>query len=75
VLSLFVDPGGIIKKEELGDVTHGNPDKLLLAMENSVNTVEFANRAKAYVENDHVLNAKKIKEVSFLFSDLFNNGK
>ena len=75
VLSLYVDPGAIIKKEELGEVTHGNLHKLLQAMENCRNTNEFAKRAKAYVEHNHALNANKIKEISCLFSELFNNGK
>lgn len=75
VLSLFVDPGDIIKKEELGEVTHGNLDKLLHAMENIRNTNEFSKRAKSYVENNHVLNAKKIKEINSLFNELLNNEK
>src|SRR5665647_389532 len=73
VLSLYVDPGSIIKKEGLGDVSCGNLDKLLLAMESCDNSIKFAERAKAYVENNHVLNAKKIEEVSFLFNELLNN--
>jgi glycosyltransferase involved in cell wall biosynthesis len=73
VLSLYVDPGDIIKKEELGEVTHGNLDKLLKAMDNNRNTDEFAKKAKAYVEHNHVLNANKIKEISCLFSELLRN--
>ena len=75
VLSLYVDPGTIIKKEELGEVTHGNLDKMIEAMDNIKNTSEFATRAKAYVENTHVLNDAKIKEINTLFNELFNNGK
>jgi glycosyltransferase involved in cell wall biosynthesis len=75
VLSLFVDPGDIIKKEQLGEVTYGNLDKLLLALENCRNTDEFSKRAKDYVEQNHVLNANKIKEISELFTNLFSNGK
>jgi glycosyltransferase involved in cell wall biosynthesis len=72
VLSLYVDPGSTIKKEELGEVAHGNLHKLLQAMENSRNTKEFANRAKVYIERNHALNANKIKETSCLFIELFN---
>jgi glycosyltransferase involved in cell wall biosynthesis len=74
VLSLYVDPGAIIKKEQLGKVTNGNMDKLIQAMNNNRNTSEFVKRAKAYVENNHVLNANKIKEINNLFNGLFNNG-
>lgn len=75
VLSLYVDPGDIIEKEGLGEITHGNMDKLLHAMDNIRNTNEFANTAKAYVEHNHVLSANKIKEISKIFSELFNHGK
>jgi glycosyltransferase involved in cell wall biosynthesis len=75
VLSLYVDPGEIIKKEELGEVTHGDLDKLVQAMDNVQTSDEFAKRAKAYVENNHVINAVKINEISKLFNELFNNGK
>lgn len=70
VLSLYVDPGAVIKREELGEATHGNLDKLLLAMDNNRYTNEFAKKAKAYVEHNHILNANKIKEISCLFNEL-----
>jgi glycosyltransferase involved in cell wall biosynthesis len=70
VLSLYVDPGSIIEKEDLGDVAHGNIDKLLLDMNNKVYSDEFAKRAKAYVEKNHVLNDTKIKEINCLFAEL-----
>lgn len=75
VLSLYVDPNAVIEKEELGEVAHGNLDKLIQAMENSKYTDEFANRAKAYVEHNHVLNSNKIREISCLFNELINYGK
>lgn len=73
VLSLNVDPGSIIEKEELGENTHGNLDSLLQAMDDNRYTNDFAKRAKAYVEHNHGLNAAKIKEISCLFSELYNN--
>lgn len=73
VLSLYVDPGDIIKKEKLGYVTNGNCDMLLLAMENVDNSTEFANSAMTYIENNHALNIKKIEEISGLFNKLLNN--
>ena len=70
VLSLYVDPGGIIKKEKLGDIAQGNLDKLMLAMEDVDNSIEFANRARNYIEDNHSLNAKKIEEIRLLFNKL-----
>ena len=70
VLSLYVDPGSIIEKEDLGEATHGNIDKLLLDMNNKVYSDEFAKRAKAYVEKNHALNDTKIKEINCLFAEL-----
>jgi glycosyltransferase involved in cell wall biosynthesis len=72
VLSLYVDPGSVIEKKDLGEVAHGSFDKLLQAMKNYRNSTEFANRAKAYVEETHVLNPAKIEEISCLFSKLIN---
>jgi glycosyltransferase involved in cell wall biosynthesis len=70
VLSLYVDPGDIIKNEKLGTIAHGNMDRLLSAMENVDNSIQFKNRARAYVENNHVLNPKEIHEVNSMFNKL-----
>lgn len=70
VLSLFFDPGGVIKREGLGEVANGNLDKLANSLESVRNTDEFAMRSKAYVENQHVLNELKIKEIDKLFTEL-----
>jgi Glycosyl transferases group 1 len=75
VLSLYFDPGGVIRREGLGEVANGNLDKLLDAMNSLRNTEEFSDRAKAYVENNHVLNAKKTDEINSLFNELVNNRK
>jgi glycosyltransferase involved in cell wall biosynthesis len=68
VLSLSFDPGGVIKKEQLGEVADGNLDTLIEYMKSIKNTIEFEKKAKAYVENNHVLNEDKIKEIDSLFS-------
>ncbi len=70
VLSLSFDPGGVIKREQLGEVADGNLDKLVQYMVSIENTDEFAERAKAYVENNHVLNTNKINVIGRLFSSL-----
>jgi glycosyltransferase involved in cell wall biosynthesis len=68
VLSLSFDPGGVIKREQLGEVANGNLDTLVQYMVSIKNTDEFGIRAKAYVENNHVLNVDKINEIARLFS-------
>ena len=75
VLSLYVDPGSIIKREKLGETTQGNIEKMLLTMENVDSSIAFQNRARAYVENYHSLSIKKIVEVNRLFNDLLMNQK
>jgi len=75
VLSLYVDPGNIIEKEKLGIIAHGNQLILLQELDKTKNTDEFAIRAKTYVENNHVLNNNKIKEIDSLFTLIYKNGK
>ena len=53
VLSLYCDPGNIIEKEKLGEIGHGNMDKIIQAMKVLKNSTEFARKAKAYVEKNH----------------------
>jgi glycosyltransferase involved in cell wall biosynthesis len=75
VLSLKVDPGGVIKREELGEVADGNLDRLLKALEATRNIDEFAIKAKSYVEHYHVLNKNKVEEISDLFKRILENVK
>lgn len=75
VLSLFFDPGGVIKEEGLGEVAHGNLDKFVNSLNSVGNTDEFVWKAKAYVVNQHVLNDLKIKEIDKLFNNLNVNNK
>jgi Glycosyltransferase len=75
VLSLNVDPGSIIEKEEIGECAHGNLDRLLHAIGNYRYSDKFATKAKSYVEHNHLLNDTKIEEISSLFNDLINKGK
>jgi len=70
VLSLYVDPGGIIEKNDLGVVAHGKMDILLNALDTINQNDEFKSRSQAYVENNHVLNSKRIKEIDDLFCGL-----
>ncbi len=59
-----------MKKEELGEFANGNLNRLLHAMDNTVNFQKFAKKAKTYVAYNHVLNAEKIKDINELFIEL-----
>lgn len=75
VLTLYFDPGGVIKKEDLGRVADGNIDLLLKYMAETEYSECFAGRAKSYVENNHVLNESKIGNTSSLFYELIKSDK
>lgn len=76
VYSLNVDPGSVIEKEELGVMAHGDPLKILHALENHCNSDEFSRRSLEYIERNHALSEKKIKEIEKIFNDLGNgNGR
>jgi len=70
VLSLYFDPGGIIRNVGLGEVADGSIDKLIDLMTSLKNTPEFENKAKAYIEQNHVLNKARIKEITTLFNKI-----
>ncbi len=70
VLSLYVDPGNVIKKMNLGIVANGNMEIIIKFMEGPGVTREFCERAKEYVEKNHLLNERKVKEISNLFVNL-----
>ncbi|HZY26396.1 MAG TPA: glycosyltransferase, partial [Bacteroidales bacterium] len=71
VLSLNVDPGSTIKKENLGEVLNGDLNGMVQAIDSFRYTNDFAERAKAYVERTHVLNEAKINEISQIFTGLY----
>jgi len=73
VLSLYFDPGDVIKKEHLGTIANGNIDKLIEAMNTVEYSEEFAQHARLYVENNFALTAEKIKETNELFEYIYNN--
>ena len=72
VYSLYVDPGCVIKKEQLGRVAEGKLDLLLEFLTNHNGSDNFAGRSKAYVEKNHCLNNKRIEEINKLFSEVLN---
>ena len=72
VLSLLFDPGGVIKRERLGEIANGNLDELINDMAFVGNTKEFSERVKNYVARHHVLTAEKMTELDCLVRELFN---
>ena len=63
VLSLYVDPGSIIERENLGVIAHGDKEKLIHAISHFETNSAFKERAKSYVERNHILNSDKIEEI------------
>lgn len=68
VLSLYFDPGGILRKEGLGEVADGNMDRMLELMKNINTNNDFINKSRSYVERNHCLNDQKMKEIDKLFN-------
>jgi glycosyltransferase involved in cell wall biosynthesis len=76
VFSLFVDPAGVIEREELGIVAHGDADYMLNAINNLKTSQESVNKIKKYVAENHALNDHKLIEIKELFNNLvYNNNK
>jgi glycosyltransferase involved in cell wall biosynthesis len=72
VYSLNVDPGCVIEKEGLGVIAHGDIKKIIKALDEHNNTPEFTSKSLSYVEMNHALNTRKIKEIDKIFTDLRN---
>lgn len=72
VLSLFVDPGGIISREGLGFVAGGDIKKLINAVRNVTNNEEFRSRATEYVHRTHEITESKINEINSIFTGVLN---
>lgn len=70
VLSLYVDPGGVIQAENLGVVAHGDMKIMLRGMETINNVTGFEERAKSYIQKNHVLNEDKIREIGIHFDEI-----
>ncbi len=72
VLSLFVDPGGVVRKNGLGYVAGGKLDKLI----DYINKIDPGNdigiKAKHYVNRYHVLTNERMMEIDSVFTDICN---
>lgn len=69
VLSLFIDPGDIIRNERLGIFVNGNMDIMLDSLNSIGNNNGFDVRSKTYVKQVHALTKNRISEISGLFSE------
>lgn len=70
VISLYVDPGGVIQSENLGVVALGDMKAMLRSMETINNADGFAERAKSYIQKNHVLSEDKIREIGIHFDKI-----
>ena len=70
VLSLYVNPGNILIHENIGYFADGNIEKLLhfMAIVNSDETL--SDRAKVYIDQNHIINDQKIEEIGALFTSI-----
>jgi glycosyltransferase involved in cell wall biosynthesis len=70
VLSLHVDPGGVIETENLGFFAHGDFNRMISAMKNTRYSKGFTEKAVTYVKNKHLLDKDKIFEIGKIFKEL-----
>jgi glycosyltransferase involved in cell wall biosynthesis len=72
VLSLFVDPGGVIEKEDLGVIVNGDLRALQSAMNSFTNTNGFEDRAISYIRRNHELNQDRINMLQNIFYNVYS---
>ena len=72
VLSLYVDPGGVIEREDLGVIVNGNLKSLQSAINKFTISNGFANRAISYIQRNHELNQDKINRLQLIFDSVYS---
>lgn len=70
VLSLYVDPGDVMKREGLGYVADGNLDLLIKKMSSLYRSEEFSNNSRTYVQAHHSLTDDRLTEIQHIFTGL-----
>ena len=73
VISMYVDPGGIVKRNELGYVARGNFKKMLTAMSETSYSEEFKVRSVNYVKRHHAVNGERVNDLDCLFRSIGEN--
>lgn len=72
VLSLYVDPGDVIKKEGLGFVAEGSLERMIEKMATLNVSEEFSRNARSYVMTRHALNEGRMDEIKSIFDGLLD---
>jgi glycosyltransferase involved in cell wall biosynthesis len=70
VLSLFVDPGGVIMKEGLGFVANGSISKMVEYMNELTIDKDFQSRTQSYVRHYHELTGTRMLEIDNVFQNI-----
>jgi len=70
VLSLYVDPGGVINREKLGFVAEGSIDRMIEEMNCVTSSEDFSNHSRTYVLTHHALNDNRLAEINSIFTGL-----
>ena len=70
VLSLYVDPGDVIKREGLGYVADGNLDLLIKTMPGLNRSEDFSHNSLTYVLAHHALTDVRMVEIKDIFNSL-----
>ena len=73
VLSMYVDPGGIVEMNKLGFVAKGDYKKMLTAMSETSYSEEFKVKSVNYVKSHHAINSERISGLDCLFRNILGN--
>jgi len=71
VLSLYVDPGDVIKREGLGFVAEGSLERMIEKMAILNRSDEFSLNARSYVQTRHALTEFRMAEIKSIVDGLF----
>lgn len=71
VISLYVDPGDIIEREQIGINAHGDLKMMAESLESIGFSEAMAARARLYIRANHELNTERKNELGSLFSQVY----
>jgi len=73
VISLYVNPGNVLGKNNLGYFANGSMADLIQKISHYNTIANIGEDAKRYVENTHILSKNKISEINAVFEGLIKN--
>ena len=73
VISLFVNPGNVLVKNNLGYYANGSMPSLIKIISEYDTITSFGDEARIYVEKTHLLNKNKISEINEVFELLIKH--